>query len=116
MGQFNMQEFYNNRNNNLLNAKRIDKSEKDEFLPLSHWLRREILLKLKDEDLTFTNLLKSMNDYIDEDIGKSRLHQHLEVLVNGKFLRRYREDGKTLYVLNPDKFKELSEYFDYFLK
>ena len=111
-----MQEFFKKSNNIAVTSNRIDKSEKDDFLPLSHWLRRDILLKLKDKDLTFTILLNSMNDNGNEDISKSRLHQHLEVLVNSKFLRRYREGGNTLYVLNPDKFRELSEYFNQFLK
>ena len=83
---------------------------KDKFLPLAHWLRREILITLKDEDLTFTNLLDKINKDKKEKISKSRLHQHLEILVNGKFLRRFRESGHTWYVLNPDKLKEISQY------
>ena len=109
-----MSEFKSSRNN-LQYLDRIDRSERDQFLPLSHWFRREILTLLKDKDLTFTELFKTMNENISDDIGKSRLHQHLEVLVNGKFLRRYRQGGNTFYVLNPDKFKELSEYLNYFL-
>ena len=101
--------------NNPQHIKGVDRSEKDHFLPLSHWFRREILTLLKDKDLTFTELFKTMNENNSEDIGKSRLHQHLEVLVNGKFLRRYRQAGNTIYVLNPDKFKELSDYLKFFI-
>ena len=92
-----------------------DVSERDEFLPLSHSFRREILFVLKDKNLTFTNLLNNLNQNRAQEIGKSRLHQHLEILVNGKFLRRYRNGGNTLYVLNPDKFKELAEFLNIFI-
>lgn len=93
----------------------LDSSNKDQFLPLSHWLRREVLLLLKKDDLTFTQVLNELNKNKIEKVTKSRLHQHLEVLVNGKYLRRYRTEGNTWYVLNPDKFKELSEYLKIFI-
>ena len=86
----------------------IDNSDKDEFLPITHRLRREILTVLKDEDQIFTNLFEKINKNRKEKISESSLHQHLEVLVNGKFVRRFRETGHTCYVLNPDKLEELS--------
>ena len=96
-------------------VKGVDRSERDQFLPLSHWFRREILNILKDKDLTFTELYKTISENLSEDIAKSRLHQNLEVLVNGRFLRRYRQGANTFYVLNPDKFKELSDYLKFFI-
>ena len=104
---------YSDKNDN---NPREDKSEKDDFLPLSHWLRREILLILNNEDKTFTDLLENINKNKEEKISKSRLHQHLEILVNGKYLRRFRETGHTWYVLNPDKLEEVSKYVESFLK
>lgn len=98
------------------NNPRIGNSEKDDFLPLSHWLRREILLILNNEDQTFTDLLKEINKNKQEMISKSRLYQHLSILVNGKFVRRFRETGHTWYVLNPDKLKEVSKYIEDFLE
>ena len=97
-----------------LYSKGLESSEKDEFQPLSHWFRREILNQLKNKDLTFTELLNSINQKQSEKIGKSRLHQHLEILVNGRYLRRYRERANTWYVLNPDKFQEVSNYLKSF--
>ena len=94
---------------------KIKKTEKDKFLPLSHWLRREILILLKDEDLTFTSLLEKINENREKKISRSSLHQHLEVLVNGEFLRRYRETGNTWYVMNPDQILEINKYISKFL-
>ena len=103
------------KDNNNDKKNQIDNGDKDELFPLAHWLRREILIALKDEDLTFTNLLDHINKDRKDKVSKSRLHQHLEILVNGKFLRRFRETGHTWYVLNPDKLKEVSDYIEGFL-